>query len=130
NTDTIIRDTSNSSYKFYQNGYIFITAQEYSFHTYDTLTGLIWEDQILPRQFTKSPPGGRFLEFIALAVGDTDHARKIIGYLSHQYKDETTGYIIVLTESCPDPRQGGGSGKNIFSSSFALTTTYKSIPGS
>lgn len=130
NTDTIVRDTSNSAYKFYQNGYIFITATGYQFHTYDTLSGLIWADQILPRQYNPGKPGGRFLEFITLAIGDNDHTRKVIGYLAHQYKDETTGYIIVLTESCPDPKQGGGSGKNIFSTSFSQTTTYKSIPGS
>lgn len=129
-TSTIVRDTSTAAYKFYQNGYIFITAQAYQFNTYDTLTGLIWEDQILPRQFNSGNPGGRYLEFIDLAISDNDHTRKVIGYLAHQYKDETTGYIIVLTESCPDPRQGGGSGKNIFSSSFQQTTTYKSIPGS
>ena len=129
-TSLIVRDTSNSAYKFYQNGYLFITAQRSSFQSYDTLSGLIWSDQILPRQYNPGAPGGRFREFIDLACGDNDYTRKIIGYLAHQYKDETTGYIIVLTESCPDPKQGGGSGKNIFSSSFGLTTTYKSIPGS
>lgn len=129
-TAAIVRDTSNSAYKFYQNGYIFITAQAYQFNTYDTLTGFIWEDQILPRQFNQGEPGGKFREFLEHAAGDNEYNRRVIGYLSHQFKDETTGYIIVLTESCPDPRQGGGSGKNIFSSLFAQTTTYKSIPGS
>jgi len=59
----------------------------------------------------------------------SDHIRKIIGYLSHQFKDETVSYITVLTESCPDPKNGGGSGKNIFCSLFGHTTTFKSIPG-
>jgi hypothetical protein len=129
-TTQIVKDTANACYKFYQNGYLFITAQAYSFNTYDTLTGLIWSDNILQRQYNEGPEGGRFVEFVSLATGLTDHIRKVIGYLSHQYKDETTGYIIVMTEQCPDPKQGGGSGKNILSSSFGLTTTYKSIPGS
>jgi hypothetical protein len=129
-TATIVRDTSTASYKFYQNGYLFITAEQSQFNTYDTLSGLIWSKDILQRQYNPGEPGGRFLDFLACAVGDSAYTRKIIGYLAHQYKDETTGYIIVLTESCPDPRQGGGSGKNIFSSSFQQTTSYKSIPGS
>jgi hypothetical protein len=39
------------------------------------------------------------------------------------------GYIIVLTEQCEDPKQGGGSGKNIFASLLGHSTTFKNIPG-
>lgn len=129
----IIRDTNNSAYKFYNNGYLFITSQAIQFNTYDTLSGLIWEHDILPRSYQSGVPTGLYTTFLQLATDyktHEAHIKKCIGYLSHQYKDETTGYIIVLTESCPDPKQGGGSGKNIFSSLFGHTTTYKSIPGS
>jgi hypothetical protein len=54
---------------------------------------------------------------------------KVLGWLSHNYKDETTGYIIALTEACPDPKQGGGSGKNLFCNLLKKTTTYTSING-
>lgn len=131
--DGIVKDSSNSAYKFYNNGYLFITSSEVSFHTYDTLSGLIWEHDIITRPYIAGTESGKYVEFIKLATpydNHTDHIRRVIGYLAHQYKDETTGYIIVLTESCPDPKQGGGSGKNIFTSLFSNTTTYKSIPGS
>lgn len=129
----IVKDTSNSSYKFYNNGYLFITGQAISFHTYDNLSGLIWFDDILTRQYQSGPPTGKYVDFIKLATlyeDQADHIHKVIGYLSHQFKDETTGYIIVFTETCSDPKMGGGSGKNILSSLFAHTTTYRSIPGS
>lgn len=129
----IVKDTNNSAYKFYNNSYLFITAQAYSFNTYDTLSGLIWHDWILPRQYVPSEPTGRYVDFIKLATDYEEHGRlirNVIGYLSHQYKDEATGYIIVLTESCPDPKQGGGSGKNLFCNLFRHTTSYKSVPGS
>lgn len=132
-TTKLVRDTSNSCYKFYHNGYLFITGQDVSFHTYDTLSGIIWEHDILDRQYSHGPEGGRYHTFLKLATNwetQSAYIRKIIGYLSHQFKDETTAYIIVLTEQCEDPKQGGGSGKNIFSSLFRFTTTYKSIPGS
>lgn len=129
-TSQLVRDTSHTAYKFYQNGYLFITPQEYSFNTYDTLSGLIWADDVLPRNFHHGPAAGRYVEFLQHAIGDTDAARSAIGYLAHQYKDETTGYIITLTEQCPDPKQGGGSGKNVFCSLLGLTTSFKSIPGS
>lgn len=133
NTDQIIKDTNNSAYKFYNNGYLFITGQAISFQTYDTLSGLIWEHDILKRPYSTGPESGRYIEFLRLSTPydtQSSHIRKCIGYLSHQFKDETTGYIIVLTEQCADPKQGGGSGKNIFSTLFSCTTTYKSIPGS
>ncbi len=129
----IVKDTTNSAYKFYNNGYLFITSQAYHFNTYDTLSGLIWSDTILPRHYHPSPEQGRYVDFIKLATPYDTHSsniRKIIGYLAHQYKDETTGYIIVLTESCPDPKQGGGSGKNLFCNLLKHTTSYKSVPGS
>lgn len=132
-TSTIARDTNNSAYKFYNNGYLFITATGYQFNTYDTLSGMIWEHDIIARQYNPGPPDGRYMEYLKLATPyeeQGDHIRKVIGYLSHQYKDETIGYIIVLTEQCQDAKQGGGSGKNIFTSLFSNTTTVKTIPGS
>ena len=132
-TAVIVRDTSNSCYKFYNNGYLFITATGIQFNTYDTLSGMIWEHDILHRSYTQGPPDSLYLQYLQLATPYTDqgdHIRKVIGYLSHQYKDETIGYIIVLTEQCQDAKQGGGSGKNIFTSLFSNTTSVKSIPGS
>lgn len=132
NPESIVRDTSNSAYKFYNNGYLYITAQKFTFNTYDTLSGLIWYHDILQRPYIAGPESGKYIDFLRLALPydeQTDHIRKIIGYLSHQFKDETVSYITVLTESCPDPKNGGGSGKNIFCSLFGHTTTFKSIPG-
>lgn len=130
---TVVKDTSNSAYKFYNNGYLFITATGIQFNTYDTLSGLIWAENILPRPYLPGTTDGRYIEYLKLATPYNDqgeHIRKVIGYLAHQFKDETIGYIIILTEQCQDAKQGGGSGKNIFSSLFSHTTTVKSIPGS
>lgn len=125
----IIKDTRQTCYKFFQNGYVFITAEKYTFHEYKNLAGLIWADQVQQRQFEISKPGGLYTDFINLACGYTDQVKTIIGYLTHNYKDETTAYIIVQTEQCEDPKQGGGTGKNVFSSLLAYTTTIKTVPG-
>ncbi len=130
--DAIITDTPNSSYKFYNNGYLYITAQEYSFQTYDTLSGLIWKHDILQRPYIAGSESGKYIDFLKLATAyaeHPDHIRKTIGYLAHQYKDETLAYITVITEQCDDPKDGGGSGKNVFCSLLGQTTTFKSIPG-
>ena len=49
-----------------------------------------------------------------------DYLLSCIGYLAHEYKDETAAYIIVLTEQCENPKDGGGAGKNVFSELFRI----------
>jgi len=131
--DIVLNDTKNECYKFYENGYIFITGDTVEYNTYSDVPGLIWAERIQPRSYIKGELGGKVLEFLHLAVnfGDNaDYIHRIFGYLAHEYKDESTGFIIVLTEECPDPKQGGGSGKNVFSNLLKLTTTFTSKPGS
>jgi hypothetical protein len=124
----ILKDDRNTAYKFFSNGYLTITSQDIVFNEYNTFSNLVWEDKIQSREYVKHN-GGRFVEYLSKAVTDTNQAANVLGYLSHEYKDETTGYIIVLTEQCPDPKQGGGSGKNVFCNLLKLTTTYTSKPG-
>jgi hypothetical protein len=124
----LLTDEQYISYKFYKNGYLTITPDDIAFSDYTGFTNLIWEDKIQPRDYTHGT-GGKFLEYLKLAVTNPDQASSILGYLSHEYKDETTGYIIVLTEQCPDPKMGGGSGKNVFCNLLKQTTTYTSKPG-
>lgn len=125
----ILKDRKNISYKYYLNGYLTITADEIVFNDYSQFSNLVWDSSIQKRNYNPGE-GGKFEEYLKLAVIDTEQASKVMGYLAHEYKDETTGYIIVLTEQCPDPKQGGGSGKNVFCNLLRLTTTYTSKPGS
>lgn len=128
----VLKDGSNQCYKFFENGYQFITAEDIIFNDYHNLSGYIWAEDIKPRQYTYFQ-GGDYIEFLDLAINlrsRGDYILPIIGYLAHQYKDETTGYIVILTESCADPKDGGGSGKNIFGSLLGLTTSFKNVPGS
>jgi hypothetical protein len=127
-SSNILTDTRDNCYKFYKNGYLTITAESIEFNDYSSFNNLVWLDKIQPREYIPGN-GGRFMEYLNLAVIDPEQAQKVYGYLAHEYKDETTGYIIVLTEQCPDPKQGGGSGKNVFCNLLKLTTTYTSKPG-
>lgn len=131
-TSNIIRDTPQTCYKFYQNGYVFITAETYSLNPYENLAGLIWYDRVQHRQFSPGECEGKYIEFLRLSCQydlQSEYIQSIIGFLTHEYKDETTGYIPVFTEQCEDPRHGGGSGKNVFASLFRNATSFKSIPG-
>jgi len=130
--DVILKDDEKTCYKFYSNKYIEINADEVIEHDYSDLENYIFSSKIQQRDY-KNGSGGKYLEYLSLATDwekQKSHIKKCIGYLAHEFKDETTGYIIVLTEQCPDPRDGGGSGKNVFCNLLSHTTTYHSKNGS
>ena len=127
----IVKDTAHVAYKFYNNGFLHINKDRVAFNSYEGFEGLIFKERIQDRDY-KYFEGGKYLEYLSLATNWTtqrEHVQKCLGYLTHEYKDETTGYIIVLSEECPDPMQGGGSGKNVFCNLLANATTYTNKNG-
>lgn len=128
-TALILKDTRHTCYKFFTNGYLSIDKQNIVFLEYDTLDALIWADRVQPRNYNRFE-GGLYVDYLSKAIVDYQASKPIIGYLAHEYKNSTIGYIIVLTEQCPDPKQGGGSGKNLFCNLLEYTTSYTSKPGS
>jgi hypothetical protein len=131
----LISDTSQWCYKFFKNGYLFITEESIRFYKYEeNITGLILYSKVQERDYYEGAITGKYIEFLKHAckynTAEGKYIESAIGYLSHEYKDESTGYIIVLTEECPDPKQGGGSGKNIFTNLLKQTTTVANKPGS
>jgi hypothetical protein len=126
-------DTPTHCYKFFNNGVLKIDAEKIEFATYDCIDKLVEAHKLQNRDYIEGATSGRYCQFLQLACNyenDPEYVEKIIGYLSHEFKDETTGYIIVMTEQCPDPKQGGGSGKNIFVNLLKNTTTVANKPGS
>jgi hypothetical protein len=131
-TSNILTDTQTTAYKFFANGFLKIDSESIVFNEYDSISDfLIWAEKLQTRNYNKGN-GGKYCEFLSLATDQSqrEHISRAIGYLCHDYKDETTGYIIVLTEQCADPKNGGGSGKNVFCNLLRYTTTYTSKPGS
>lgn len=128
----LMQDTRTHCFKFYANCWLEITATDILMRPYSELPPrLIWAEQVQPREYTGTPqPACKYIQFLELAIGPSEQLMRIIGYMAHQYKDDTTGYIIVLTEQCDDPQKGGGSGKNIFTKLFSHNTTIKILPGS
>lgn len=126
----LLKDTRSSAYKFFSNTYAHITASKITLHSYDDLNNLVLAERIQARDFFYKE-GGAYVDFLKMSTGEiTEHLKSVIGFLSHEYKDKTTAFIIVLTEECIDPKMGGGSGKNIFCDMLSYTTSYISKPGS
>lgn len=130
--NTILADSNKIAYKFFQNCYIKITENNIEALEYEKIENkLIWAESIHNRVWTGiEPKNNLYKEYLENAVGYNDYTKKIIGYLSHDFKDESRNLIIVLTEKVPNPKDGGGSGKNVFGNLLKNTTTVKSVPGS
>lgn len=131
----IIRDTADKAFKFFRNAYIEINSTQVITHNYENVQGLIWQHKLLDRDWLETAPKECiYKDFLINAVGEngviSESVIKTIGYLSHDFKAENTGYIVVLVEMVPDPRDGGGSGKNIFGNILKATTTVCTVPGS
>jgi hypothetical protein len=127
--DLICKDDKKTSYKHYLNTTLMITDEE--IYSLDEAPGLIFEKDIQKRNFKISEDYGIYLKFLENALGTIDeYTMKFIGWLAHNYKDETIGYIGVLSEITPDPSDGGGSGKNLFCNLLKGTTTVLVKPAS
>lgn len=129
----ILKSTKTRSYKFFNNCIVDITKDGVNAFPYDCLQvgQLIWDSQVVLREYHQVDidQEGLYYQFLSNAIGISSYLWRIIGYLTHEYKDESMGYIIVLVEQCPDPKQGGGTGKNIFTNLIGHTTTLKNIAG-
>jgi len=144
--EQVLNDTRSTCYKFYQNGYVLITPTGYDLLSYDTLNEnqLIWHEKIQQRQFSAyniniaecGDNGSQyctpalytdFLERACNLSVQRNHIMRTIGWLAHDYKDASMAYIVVLVEQCVDPKDGGGSGKNLFCELLKHTTTYNSV---
>lgn len=128
-TDQILSDNQNVSYKCFTNGVLQITSNSIELIPYESISQNIWKHKIQPRNYLMVQDG-KYLEFLDLACGYNEYTQQIIGYLTHEYKDETTAFIIVLTEQCENPEDGGGSGKNVFCNLLRHATTLANKPGS
>lgn len=131
--DNLVLDTKETAYKFFEDGYQRIDNEEIEFFNWENLHGLVWEDRIQKRLFKEgNAEDGVYYEFLKLAVQydkTKEYVNKILGYLSHGYKDEAMPYIVVCTEACEDPKDGGGSGKNVFTTLLKNTTTVGGVSG-
>lgn len=133
----LLKSSKVVSYKFYKNCFICISVDDgICVKSYEEIEEgkIVWFHDIKNRDFYLREEGGDgamglYNDFIENAIGWSSYTKKCIGYLAHDYRDEE-GYWVIATERCENPKDGGGSGKNVFCSLFELITTFKSTPAS
>lgn len=132
-----LADSADVCYKFYNNTAVRVTADAIAPVAYDDIEGYIWSDKMLSRDFLgpEVVASSLYESFLKNATGVEngnvkDSVRNIIGYLTHDFKSESAGYVVVMQEMVSDPKLGGGSGKNIFGNILRNMTTVCTVPGS
>ncbi len=132
----MISDTVDTCWKFYNNTAVEITPTAIKYMDYDKIDGFVWADKVFKRNYQKDGKASNlYMSYLKNATGSDaegnvhEHVRNVVGYLCHDFKSEAAGYIIVLQEMVLDPKDGGGSGKNVFGNILNNMTSVKTVPG-
>lgn len=131
-TFPIIEDTKDAAYHFYQNGWVQVSKDGVKFSSYDTLPGLVWKDQILPRKYTplkqadwEKCPFNDFLDNVSdnhkkengerNDPGRRQALNTLAGYMMHRYFEGNL-YVCNLLDSRMNDENNpeGRSGKSLF----------------
>jgi hypothetical protein len=114
-------DTPEKAFFYYENGFVEVTADGFQLRPYSELDGVIWEDQIIDREFEdltdEAPSGWDWHEHLLNVAGhDRERHNAIctaLGYLMHGYKDPAvTKAIIFMDEKVTDVEEGR-TGKSV-----------------
>lgn len=127
---TFLRDTEKTAYLYFENGYIEVTAEGKTFHSYSDLKANIWAKQ--RKQFTVSlidkaeiekSDVYRFLNCAIVGSGSEDGKDEqrmlsmftTIGYCIDSYKDPTNTKAPIFQDRKPNTgdEANGGSGKTL-----------------
>jgi len=131
-----LRDTKNTAYFYYKNGFVTTTADQITFRPYSELPGDIWEKQILKREITLqySEKPGEFEQFLRLVTKTDSRYNSMcsyIGFLLHTYRDPSKPQVVVLYDGKESGKPQdyetaqGGTGKGILVN--ALTELRNSV---
>lgn len=116
----IQRDTKDTVYIYFQNGFVQISKDGFDFKSYTELKKPIWESSILERDFDPDANADGDYRKSCFKMSDQDDDRfkcfqSLTGYLLSTYKDPTNPKLIFLTDKNAkiSTQANGGSGKSL-----------------
>jgi len=113
------RDTSDTSYIYYQNAVVKTTKENIEILDYSEIDDLIWSNQVIKRNIDlKNESDGVFKTFIWKVSGENPDRyftlKSVIGYLMHSYQNEAKPKAIIFNdEMLSEDIPNGGSGKGL-----------------
>ncbi|MBF0344579.1 MAG: hypothetical protein HQL06_10160 [Nitrospirae bacterium] len=141
-----MRDTQGTSYHFFKNGFIEITADDVRLKDYSCLHLPIWDSQRIPFDIevitdVKRLEVSNFAKFTEKICsrktenGDELDKRRykalvaVIGYLLHNFNDDTNRTAIILSDGCLDTTPQGGTGKGLLLKAIGCLRRVTTIDG-
>ncbi len=115
-----------TEYLFFQNCIVSIKASEITLLNYEDFNGLIWDDQVIKRDYEPQPvrTSGEFEIFVNKIAGtEIESFRSALGYMLHSYKAPSTTKAVIIHDQNLTDRANGGTGKSIFAGALRF---YKS----
>tara|TARA_R110002020_G_scaffold324685_1_gene540325 strand:- start:192 stop:2519 length:2328 start_codon:yes stop_codon:yes gene_type:complete len=114
----IQRDTRDKGFIYYKNTAVKITQDETELIPYSSLNGLVWENQVIDRNFQPAPESeGEFKTFLWKISGEDKQRyfsfKSAIGYLLHGYQNEGKPKVIIFNDEMISDVPNGGSGKGL-----------------
>jgi hypothetical protein len=131
------RDTAEKGFFYYQNGFVEVTAEGYELHPYSEMSGVIWKDQIVERDF-KDLSGSDIDEWdwalhLANVAGHEKQRRDAIwsalGYLQHGYKDPAVTKAVVFMDEEDSEVEDGRTGKSLTAKALQKTKSVVRVDG-
>lgn len=116
--DRFISDDKDTTWIFFSNIALRVTACAIEPVEYKTIDGYIWKSEIIPREYYGTDFAGCDADrFVNILGGDNSPSlRKIIGYMLSRYKDPLNPRAVILMEDIDPEQEGesqGGSGKGL-----------------
>lgn len=125
-------DTKDSSFIYYENGFVKCSSDGYRLHPYKELDGYIFKNQIKNRNFKKHSPEGMFRQFVFNVAGQNEQRflalQTMIGYLLHGFF-ETKMKAVNLTDSSISDVAEGRTGKTLLGKGISQIKNACEIPG-
>lgn len=129
----VLADEIDVSYKCFNNCILAIRANNVAYHEYEWLKEndlFVFNTQVQKRDYYfDQASSGLYREYLQNATRYPDNVKNCIGYLAHGKKVKDRAYLIILTEEVPNIKDGGGSGKNVFTGSLSWTVSTHEVDG-
>ena len=130
----IQRDNKEESFIYYNNTAVKTTKEGTELIPYSSLNGLVWEDQVINREFTPANESeGEFKTFIWKISGEDKERyytfKSVIGYLLHSYQNEGKPKVIIFNDEMISDVPNGGSGKGLIHKALSHIKKLSTING-
>lgn len=129
----MLRDSSNESYLFFLNTILRITKNKIDQIEYIDCGGLVWERNIIQREWKSCSIKSDFEQFIInVTNNEADRLKALecsIGYLLNSYKRQDEGVAIVLYDETLNDNPSGRTGKTVVSKAISELRKVTTLNG-